>query len=78
MYRSVEFRVQPPKLRLEIAADNWVVEGAVEAIMRAESTGHSGQIGDCKVLVIELDGYFASVMANEDRWLSQPEGEDPW
>jgi hypothetical protein len=31
-----------------------------------------------KVLVIELDGYFASVMANEERWLSQPEGEDPW
>jgi nitrogen regulatory protein P-II 2 len=47
MYRGVEFRVQPPKLRLEIAADDWLVEGAVEAIMRAESTGHSGQIGDC-------------------------------
>jgi hypothetical protein len=63
---------------LEIAADDWVVEGAVEAILRAEATGHLGQIADCKVLVIQLDGYFASVMANEDRWLSQPEGEDPW
>jgi hypothetical protein len=31
-----------------------------------------------KVLVIQLDGNFASVMATGDRWLSQPEGEDPW
>jgi nitrogen regulatory protein PII len=78
MYRGVEFRVQRPKLRLEIAVDDRVVEGAVETIMRAGSTGHAGLIDDCKVLVIQLDGYIASVMANEDRWLSQPEGEDPW
>ena len=78
MYRGVEFRVQRPKLRLEIAVNDWVVEGAVETIMRAGSTGHSGLIDDCKVLVIQLDKYIASVMANEDRWLSQPEGEDPW
>ena len=78
MYRGVGFRVRWPKLRLEIAADDWVVESAVEAILRSESTGDSGQIGDCKVLVIELGGNSASVMANEDRWLSQPEGKDPW
>jgi nitrogen regulatory protein P-II 2 len=78
MYRGVEFRVQRPKLRLEVAVDDWVVEGAVETIMRAGSTGHAGLIGDCKVLVKQLDGYLASVMANEERWLSQPEGEDPW
>jgi nitrogen regulatory protein P-II 2 len=78
MYRGVGFRVQRPKLRLEVAVDDWVVEGAVETIMRAGSTGHSRQIGDCKVLVIQLDEYIASVMANEDRWLSRPEGEDPW
>jgi nitrogen regulatory protein P-II 2 len=78
MYRGVEFRVQHPKLRLEVVVDDWAVEGAVETIMRAGSTGHAGLIGDCKVLVMQLDGYVASVMANEDRWLSQPEGEDPW
>jgi nitrogen regulatory protein P-II 2 len=77
MYRGVEFRVQLPKLRLEIAVDDWVVEGAVETIMRAESTGHSGQIGDCKVLVMQLDEYVASVIANEDRWSLQPEVEAP-
>jgi nitrogen regulatory protein PII len=78
MYRGVEFRVQRPNLRLEIVVDDWIVEGAVETIIRAGSTGHTGLIGDCKVLVMQLDGYVASVMANEDRWLSPPEGEDPW
>ena len=71
IYRGTEFRVRRPKLRLEIAVDDWVVEGAVEAIIRAGSTGDSGQIGDCKVLVMQLDEYVASVMANEDRWPSQ-------
>jgi nitrogen regulatory protein PII len=78
MYRGVEFRVQRPKLRLEIAVDDWAVEGAVETIMRAGSTGRAGMIDDRKVLVIQLDGYVASVMANEDQSLSQPEGGDPW
>jgi nitrogen regulatory protein PII len=78
MYRGVEFRTQRPKLRLEIAVDDWAVEGAVETIVRAGSTGHAGLSDDCKVLVIQLDGYVASIMANEDRWLSQPEGEAPW
>jgi nitrogen regulatory protein P-II 2 len=78
MYRGVEFRVQRPKLRLEIAVDDWVVEGAVETIMRAGSTSSSGQIGDCKVFVMQLDWYVASPTANDDRWSSQYEVEDPW
>jgi nitrogen regulatory protein P-II 2 len=77
MYRGVEFRVQRPKLRLEVAVDDWVVEGAVETIMRAGSTGHAGLIDDCKVLVMQLDEYVASVIANEDRWSLQPEVEAP-
>jgi nitrogen regulatory protein PII len=76
--RGTEFNVRWPKLRLEIAVDDWFVEGAVETIMRAGSTGHPGLIADCKVLVIQLDGYIASAIANEDGWLSQPEEEDPW
>ena len=78
MYRGVGFRAQRPKLRLEVAVDDWVVEGAVETITRAGSTGHAGLIDDCKVLVIQLDGYVASIMANENRWLSQSEGADHW
>jgi nitrogen regulatory protein PII len=78
IYRGTEFRVRRPKLRLEIAADDWGVEAAVEAILRVGSTGDSGQIGDCKVLVMHLDECDASVMADEDRWPSQHEGEDLW
>jgi nitrogen regulatory protein PII len=63
---------------LEIAVDDWVVEGAVETIIRAGSTGGSGLIGDYKILVMQCDGYMTSGMAKEDRWLSQPEVEDPW
>jgi nitrogen regulatory protein P-II 2 len=77
IYRGVEFRVRWPKLGLEIVVEDWLVEGAVETIIRAESTSHSGQIGDCKVLVMQLDGYVASVIANEERWSLQPEVEAP-
>jgi nitrogen regulatory protein P-II 1 len=78
IYRGGEYRVRRPKLRLEIVVDDWVVEGVVEAIIRAGSTGDSGQIGDCKVLVMQLDGYVASVMSHEDSWPSPYEVEDPW
>jgi nitrogen regulatory protein PII len=78
IYRGTEFRVRRPKLRLEIAADDWGVEAAVEAILRAGATGDSGQIGDCKVLVMHLDDCVASAMANKDRWPSQHKVEDLW
>jgi nitrogen regulatory protein P-II 2 len=77
-YRGGEFRVHRPKIRLEIAVNDWVVEGAVETIIRAGATGDSGQIGDHKVFVMQLDGYVASPTANDDRWSSQYEVEDPW
>jgi nitrogen regulatory protein PII len=65
---------------LEIAVEDWVVEGAVEAILCAGSTGDKGQIGECKVLVVQLDGYVASVMAlaNEDSGPSAYDVENPW
>jgi nitrogen regulatory protein P-II 2 len=78
IYRGIGFRGQRPNLRLEIAADDRVVERVVEAMIRAGSTGDSGQIGDCKVLVVQLDGYVASVMSNQDSWPSPSEMEDLW
>ena len=78
IYRGVEFRVRWPKLRLEIVVEDWLVEGAVENIIRAGSSGDSGQIGDCKVLVMQLDGYVASAIANEHWWPSDADREDPW
>ena len=78
IYRGVEFRVRWPKLRLEIVVEDWLVEGAVETIIRAGSAGDSGQIGDCKVLVMQLDGYVASAIANEHWWPSDADREDPW
>jgi len=63
---------------LEIAVDDWVVEGAVETIIRTSSTGDSGQVGDSKVFVTQLDGYIASGTADEQRWPSQHEVEDFW
>jgi nitrogen regulatory protein P-II 2 len=78
IYRGVEFHVRWPKLRLEIVVDDWIVAGAVETVIRAGSTGNSGQIGDCKVLVVQLDGYVASAIANEHWWPSDADREDPW
>jgi nitrogen regulatory protein P-II 2 len=65
IYRGAEFHVQPPKLRLEITVDDWLVEAVIEAIIHAGSTGHSGQIGDYRVCVMPLDEYIASTMAKE-------------
>jgi nitrogen regulatory protein PII len=78
MYRGTKFQMQRPKLRLEIMVDDWVTEGTVETIIRAGSAEVSGQIGDCKVLVVQLDGYVPSVVGHEDHWPWQSEVEDPW
>jgi nitrogen regulatory protein P-II 1 len=78
IYRGVEGNVRWPNLRLAIAVDDWFVEGAVETILRAASTGASRQIGDGQVLVVPLDGYLASALANEQWWPSAADREDPW
>src|SRR5262245_6475267 len=54
IYRGTKVHVRRPKLRLEIAVDDGVVDAAVDAIVRAGATGDSGQVGDGKVFVTEL------------------------
>ena len=78
IYRGTEVNVRWPNLRLAIAVDDWCVEGAVESILRAASTGDAKPLGDGKVLVVQLDGYLASALANEQWWPSNAGREDPW
>ncbi|MCI0750088.1 MAG: P-II family nitrogen regulator [Nevskiales bacterium] len=54
LYRGAEYSVDLlPKLKLELALVPEVVDKAVEAILRAAKTG---QIGDGKVFVYDLNG----------------------
>ncbi len=53
VYRGAEYEVDfVPKLRLEILADDWDVDGVVEAVVTAAATG---KIGDGKVWVTPVD-----------------------
>ncbi|WP_343594601.1 P-II family nitrogen regulator [Acinetobacter sp.] len=53
MYRGAEYTVDfLPKVKLEIALDNTVVDATIEAISRAASTG---KIGDGKIFVSALE-----------------------
>src|SRR3954471_24443905 len=55
-YRGTEFQVRLlPKLKLEIAVNNNFVEPTVEAIVLAARTGPTGQIGDGKIFVLDLE-----------------------
>ena len=51
IYRGRQFRVPPAKLRLEIVANDGFVDPAVEAIVRAGTTGRAG---DGEVFVLQL------------------------
>jgi nitrogen regulatory protein P-II 2 len=54
IYRGQEYEVKLlPKVRLEIAVPNDIVEAVIEAIARAANTG---KIGDGKVFVLDLTG----------------------
>jgi len=55
IYRGTTVQIRKSKLRLEIAVKDSVVDAAVEAIVRAGSTGGTGQVGDGKVFVMELE-----------------------
>jgi nitrogen regulatory protein P-II 1 len=44
-----------PKLKLEIAVTEAVVEATVEGIVHAARTGDTGAIGDGKIFVLNLD-----------------------
>jgi len=53
IYRGAEYVVSfIPKVRLEIAVPDNLVDGAIEAI---RSAAHSGQIGDGKIFVTPID-----------------------
>lgn len=52
IYRGAEYEVHfLPKVKLEIAVDDPVVEQAVEVLTQ---TAHTGQIGDGKIFVLDL------------------------
>lgn len=56
MYRGTEFQVRLlPKLKLEIAVNDAFVEATVEAIIHAARTGETGQVGDGKIFVLNLE-----------------------
>ena len=52
IYRGAEYRIDfQPKMQIEVAVDEPLVEPAVDAIQRAARTG---KIGDGKIFVMEL------------------------
>jgi|SRR6185369_16175012 nitrogen regulatory protein P-II 2 len=52
IYRGAEYAINfIPKVRIEIAVDDAIVESVVEAIRKA---AHTGKIGDGKIFVLEL------------------------
>jgi nitrogen regulatory protein PII len=55
IYRGREFIVRPARLRLELAVDDWLCEGVVEAIVRAGLIDNHGHREDGKVLVLPLE-----------------------
>lgn len=55
VYRGTEIQVRLlPKLKLEIAVNEAFVEATVEAIVHAARTPGTGQIGDGKIFVLDL------------------------
>ena len=53
LYRGAEYVVDfLPKVKIEVAVDETLVERAIEAITKA---AHTGKIGDGKVFVFNLD-----------------------
>jgi nitrogen regulatory protein PII len=53
LYRGAEYVVDfLPKVKIEVAVDDTLVERAIESIAKA---AHTGKIGDGKVFVFNLD-----------------------
>lgn len=56
VYRGTEFQVRLlPKLKVEIAVNDAFVEAAVEAIVHSARSGETGQIGDGKIFVLDIN-----------------------
>jgi nitrogen regulatory protein PII len=52
IYRGAEYKISYiPKLKLELAVDDALLDRAIEAI---RSAAHSGRIGDGKIFVLDL------------------------
>tara|TARA_A100001011_G_C13980931_1_gene703246 strand:- start:363 stop:701 length:339 start_codon:yes stop_codon:yes gene_type:complete len=53
LYRGAEYVVDfLPKVKVEVAVDDSIFDGAIEAI---ESSGKTGKIGDGKIFVADLE-----------------------
>lgn len=56
VYRGAEVQIRLlPKLKLEIAVNEAFVEATVEAVVHAARTGDTGNVGDGKIFVLNLD-----------------------
>jgi nitrogen regulatory protein P-II 1 len=56
VYRGTEVQIRlVPKVKLEIAVNEAFVEATVEAVVHAARTGDTGNIGDGKIFVLDLD-----------------------
>ena len=67
-YRGSEYRVDfLPKVKIEVAVPNELVEQAVEAILK---TARTGKFGDGKVFVTTIEDWFASAPASAASRLS--------
>lgn len=56
VYRGTEVQIRLlPKLKLEIAVNEAFVEATVEAVVHAARTGETGNVGDGKIFVLNLD-----------------------
>ena len=56
VYRGAEFQVRLlPKLKIEIGVNDAFVEASIEAIVHSARSGETGQIGDGKIFVVDLD-----------------------
>jgi len=56
VYRGQEIQIRLlPKLKLEIAINDAFVEATIEAIVHSARTGDTGQVGDGKIFVMDLE-----------------------
>src|ERR1043166_7457853 len=56
MYRGAEVQAQLlPKLKIEIAVNDAFVEATIEAIIHAARSGDTGQLGDGKIFILNLE-----------------------
>lgn len=56
VYRGNEVQIRlVPKLKLEIAVNEAFVEATVEALVHSARTGDTGNVGDGKIFVLDLN-----------------------